>query len=127
MSYLTIYKRDDEKIDIDLKSLPSDCHSLWFIVNAYSGGSFQDVETARFKFYDKNKNELINFYKGLNFSCFKSDLADAIVDKISPIGNEIIRLMDDKKYLDKILLEGSKKADKIASDKVKKIQELIGF
>ncbi len=46
---------------------------------------------------DKNKNELINFYKGLNFSGFKSDLADAIVDKISPIGNEIRRLMDDKK------------------------------
>ena len=52
---------------------------------------------------DKNKNELINFYKGLNFSGFKSDLADAIVDKISPIGNEIRRLMDDKKYLDNVL------------------------
>ena len=47
---------------------------------------------------DKNKNELINFYKGLNFSGFKSDLADAIVDKISPIGNEIRRVIDDKKY-----------------------------
>ncbi len=55
---------------------------------------------------DKNKNELINFYKGLNFSGFKSDLADAIVDKISPIGNEIRRLMDDKKYLDNVLSMG---------------------
>jgi hypothetical protein len=29
--------------------------------------------------------------------------------------------------LDKILLEGTQKADKIASEKVKKIQELVGF
>ena len=29
--------------------------------------------------------------------------------------------------LSKILLEGTKKADKIASEKVKKIQELVGF
>ena len=50
-----------------------------------------------------------------------------MVDKISPISSEIKKLLSEKKYLDKILLEGSKKADKIASDKVKKIQELVGF
>ena len=33
----------------------------------------------------------------------------------------------EKKYLDKILLEGTQKADKIATEKVKKIQELVGF
>ena len=32
-----------------------------------------------------------------------------------------------KKYLDEILLDGMEKADKIASKKVKKIQEIIGF
>ena len=52
---------DDEQIKINLKDLPSHCHSLWFIVNAYSGGSFQDVETAQFKFYDSNKNILHNY------------------------------------------------------------------
>ena len=33
----------------------------------------------------------------------------------------------EKKYLDEILLDGTQKADKIASEKVKKIQELVGF
>ena len=32
-----------------------------------------------------------------------------------------------KKYLDTILLEGSDKADKIASKKIKEIKELVGF
>jgi tryptophanyl-tRNA synthetase len=35
--------------------------------------------------------------------------------------------LNDKKYLDTILLEGSVKADKIASKKIKKIKELVGF
>ena len=76
---------------------------------------------------DKNKNELINFYKGLNFSGFKSDLADAIVDKISPIGNEIRRLMDDKKYLDNVLSMGNEKAKLKASKTMSEIYDIIGF
>ena len=76
---------------------------------------------------DKNKNELINFYKGLNFSGFKSDLADAIVDKISPIGNEIRRLMDDKKYLDNVLSMGNEKAKLKASNTMSEIYDIIGF
>ena len=76
---------------------------------------------------DKNKNELINFYKGLNFSGFKSDLADAIIDKISPIGNEIKRLTDDKKYLDNVLSMGNEKAKLKASKTMSEIYDIIGF
>ncbi len=39
------------------------------------------------------------------------DVSQAMVDKISPISSEIKKLLSDKKYLNKILLEGSKKAD----------------
>ena len=40
---------------------------------------------------------------------------------------EIKKLLQDRNYLDEILLDGSKKADKIASQKMKKIHEIIGF
>jgi tryptophanyl-tRNA synthetase len=76
---------------------------------------------------EKNKIELINFYKGLTFSGFKSDLADAIVDKISPIGNEIRRLMDDKKYLDNVLSIGNEKAKLKAAKTMSEIYDIIGF
>tara|TARA_B100001057_G_scaffold201436_1_gene202200 strand:+ start:516 stop:1517 length:1002 start_codon:yes stop_codon:yes gene_type:complete len=62
-----------------------------------------------------------------NFSDFKEILSQVLVDKIIPISQEIKRLLNDKNYLDKILLDGSEKADKIASEKVKKIHEIIGF
>ena len=39
-----------------------------------------------------------------------------LVDKITPISNEIEKLLNEKHYLDEILSEGSKIADKTASD-----------
>ena len=49
------------------------------------------------------------------------------MDKITPISAEIKKLLQDSNYLDKILLDGSEKADKIASQKMKKIHEISGF
>ena len=66
-------------------------------------------------------------FQGKNFSEFKEKLAEIVVDKISPISGKIRELLNDKKYLDQILLDGSDKAANIASEKVKKIHELIGF
>ena len=76
---------------------------------------------------DVNLDDTINKFSGKNFSEFKENLSQVMVDKIYPISLEIKKLLSEKKYLDKILLEGTQKADKIASEKVKKIQELVGF
>ena len=64
---------------------------------------------------------------GMNFSNFKETLSQVLVDKIIPISIEIKKLLNDKNYLDKVLEEGSKKASEIASKKVKKIHEILGF
>ena len=66
-------------------------------------------------------------FDGKNFSEFKEKLSQVIVEKINPISQEIKKLINDKEYLDKILLEGHKKANKIASNKIKKMHEIIGF
>ena len=72
---------------------------------------------------DKSVDEFV----GKNFSEFKEKLSKVLVEKIDPISQEIKKLINDKGYLDKILLDGQKKANKIASDKIKKMQEIIGF
>ncbi len=76
---------------------------------------------------DVSLEDTINKFSGKNFSEFKENLSQVMVDKICPISSEIKKLLSDKKYLDQILLEGTQKADKIASDKVKKIQELVDY
>lgn len=72
-------------------------------------------------------DETIQTFSGKNFSDFKNSLSQVLVDKIEPISNEIKKLLNDSSYLDKILLEGSTKANEIASQKLKKIQEIVGF
>ena len=72
------------------------------------------------------ENALGNF-SGKNFSEFKENLSEILIDKITPISNDIKKLLKDKSYLDKTLEDGCEKANKIASKKVKKIHDIIGF
>ena len=76
---------------------------------------------------NKKLDDSINEFKGKNFSNFKEILSEILIEKIFPISKEIKKLLDDKNYLDDILLEGSSKADEIASKKIKKIKKLVGF
>ena len=69
----------------------------------------------------------INEFEGKNFSEFKEKLSQVLVEKINPISLEIKKLISDKGFLDKILLEGHKKAKDISSNKIKKMHEIIGF
>jgi tryptophanyl-tRNA synthetase len=66
-------------------------------------------------------------FAGKNFSEFKQKLSEALVDKIQPISTEIKKLLDDKSYLDNTLLEGVERANTIASKKIKRIKEIVGF
>jgi tryptophanyl-tRNA synthetase len=69
----------------------------------------------------------VEIFAGKNFSDFKEKLSEVLVDKIQPITLEIKKLLNDKSYLDKTLLEGVVRADKIASQKIKRIKEILGF
>jgi len=85
------------------------------LLEIYSSLSNQSIE--------KSKNE----FSGKNFSDFKEKLSNLLVEKIEPISKEIKRLLNDEKYLDKILLTGSEKANKIATKKIVEIKKIIGF
>ena len=69
----------------------------------------------------------ISEFSGKNFSEFKDSLAQVLVDKLQPISKEIKKLLSEKSFLDQILLQGYEKADKIASNKMKKIHDIMGF
>ena len=69
----------------------------------------------------------INEFGGKHFSQFKDKLADLVVEKISPISSEIIKLKKDNNYIDMILKEGGRRANEIASKKVEDMKKIIGF
>eukprot|EP01084_Bolivina_argentea_P298225 513896_1 len=63
-----ISEGDNEQIKINLSKLPQKCKSLWFIVNAFSGGSFTDVETARFTLYNGTNHSKILYSYGVGMA-----------------------------------------------------------
>ena len=76
---------------------------------------------------DQDIKSTLKEFKGKNFSEFKNKLSEALVEKIYPISREITKLLRDEKYIDKVLIEGSIKAEKIAKKKVNDIKKKIGF
>ena len=62
-----------------------------------------------------------------NFSEFKEKLSDELIKTIDPISNKIKKLLKEQSYLDKILLDGVEKANSIASKKMKRLKEIVGF
>jgi len=110
-----------KKAKTDTMSMPSEQKNLSErpeaenLLGIYSSLKTQSLEKS------------INEFSGKNFSEFKEKLSEIIVEKIQPISNEIKKLLDDPRYLDDILLDGSNKADKIASKKIKEIKKLVGF
>ena len=76
---------------------------------------------------NQNINTTLKEFGGKNFSEFKTNLSEQLIDKISPMAKEINKLLNDPAYLDKILLAGAEKANDIAENKVKEMKKIIGF
>ena len=66
-------------------------------------------------------------FGGKNFLDLKTQLGDVLSSKISPISNEIKKLINDNKYLDNILEQGASKAEEMAEKKIKEMKKIIGF
>ncbi|MDC0353889.1 tryptophan--tRNA ligase [Candidatus Pelagibacter sp.] len=76
---------------------------------------------------NSNLESSVETFAGKNFSEFKEKLSEVLINKIEPISFKIKKLLDDQTYLDKILLEGVEKANSQATNKIKKIKEIVGF
>ncbi|PPR46126.1 MAG: Tryptophan--tRNA ligase [Alphaproteobacteria bacterium MarineAlpha5_Bin7] len=71
--------------------------------------------------------EVVQNYAGKEFSIFKNDLGELIVEKIGPIREEIKKLLADKAYLDNVLKDGKEKATIVADSVLKDVYDIIGF
>jgi tryptophanyl-tRNA synthetase len=76
---------------------------------------------------DISKAQALSRFGGQQFSAFKNDLADLLVEKIGPIRDEMNRLMTDKANIDRLLMEGTERAEAIANPILKQVKEIVGF
>jgi tryptophanyl-tRNA synthetase len=76
---------------------------------------------------DKSELEIEKHFKDKGYGDFKKELAELIIENITPIQKEITKYMKNTKLLDRILEDGRKKADKIAQKNIKTVKEKVGL
>jgi tryptophanyl-tRNA synthetase len=113
--------RKIKKAKTDPEPLPSEAQGLdgrpeaANLVGIYAALADTDVEAV------------LGEFGGQGFGAFKPALADLAVAKLSPVQDEMRRLMDDAAHVDTVLHAGAEKANDLATSILKEVQDLVGF
>nr|WP_319514868.1 tryptophan--tRNA ligase [uncultured Cohaesibacter sp.] len=75
----------------------------------------------------KSKADVLGEFGGAEFSTFKPALIDLSVSKLSPITDEMRRLMDNPDHIDAVLAKGAEKAAVIANPILNQVKDIVGF
>ena len=86
--------------------------NLLTIYSALTGRSVSDLEQA---------------YAGRGYGDFKNDLADVVVDFLTPFRARTLELLDDRAQLDAVLAKGAERAQEVAAETLNNAQERVGF
>lgn len=78
-------------------------------------------------FSNKNVPEIEREYSGKNYSVFKKDLAEAVIEGLSSIQGKYKELSANPEHIKNILRNGAEKAKKIASQTMTQVRSKIGF
>ncbi|TRW27040.1 tryptophan--tRNA ligase [Criibacterium bergeronii] len=75
----------------------------------------------------KKPQEVVDIYQGKNYADFKKDLAQVVVEGITPIREKYNDLLKNKDYLKDIYKKGAQKAGYEANKMISKVYRKIGF
>ena len=95
----------------DLQNKP-ECFNL---INILSATTNQSVD------------QVLGNYAGKEYSALKKDLADSLIQVISPIRGEINNLLNNRDELNVILADGTEKAAAIANPIIEEVYKIVGF
>ena len=76
---------------------------------------------------EEPRDRVIRKFAGRQFSEFKSELADIAVAKLTPIAEEMRRLLADPAEIDRTLSQGAQRARAIAAPVMREVKKLVGF
>ena len=70
---------------------------------------------------------ILNNYSGKQFSDLKNDLSDLLINRLSPIRQELIKIDNDEGFLREVLNDGAIKAKEKSEKNIKEIKKIIGL
>ena len=71
--------------------------------------------------------DLVKSYEEKGYADLKKDVAEAIIEELSPIQEKVKELLSNKKYLEEIYQTGAQKASYVANKTLRKMQKKVGF
>ena len=76
---------------------------------------------------NQSVDQVLGNYAGKEYSYLKKDLADSLIQVISPIRGEINNLLNNQDELNVILADGTEKAAAIANPILEEVYKIVGF
>jgi tryptophanyl-tRNA synthetase len=76
---------------------------------------------------DKSVDSIVANYDGKGYGEFKDDLADVVIQALSPIQERYKEYRQDKVFLESIYREGADKAEAFAAKTLRKVYKKVGF
>ena len=76
---------------------------------------------------NQSADQVLSNYAGKEYSSLKKDLADNLIQVISPIRVEINNLLNNRDELNMILTDGTEKAAAIANPIIEEVYKIVGF
>ena len=73
------------------------------------------------------KDKIIELFANKEISSFKNELKEVVINLIEPISKEIQKIMNDQKYLQETLNNGSLKARERANKTILELNSVMGF
>ncbi len=97
------------RYDVENKPGISNLISIYSVI---TGKSFEEVEKE---------------FDGQGYGTFKTAVAESVIDTLKPVQDEYNRILADKAYLEDVLRDGAKKAEKQAAKILNKVYRKVGF
>jgi tryptophanyl-tRNA synthetase len=101
----------DREVRFDVQAKPG-VSNLLSIYSALTGRTIADLEAS---------------YEGKGYGDLKKDLADVVVDFVTPFRDRTLELLDDQSHLIQVLEQGRRQAQEVAQATLADVYQRVGF
>ena len=75
----------------------------------------------------ETRDQVLGRFAGKGFGDFKPALADLLVERMSPVGDAMRRMLADPAEIDRVLARGAEKARAMAAPTMAEVKRIVGF
>jgi len=72
-------------------------------------------------------DEAVDHFKDANYGTLKSEVAETIIESLAPVQEKYYKYLEDKDYLNEILLKGKQKAESKAKETLNRVYNKLGL